>query len=66
MFQIVWKVPDTEIEVPTLCANTDELMIYIRAQVFGKIKILSVNDMPIVDVKTIEVVEEDAHENHAD
>lgn len=66
MFRIVWKVSDTEIEVPTVCANMDELMIYIRAQVFGKIKILSVNDMPIVDVETIEVVKEDAHEDHAD
>lgn len=66
MFHVVWKVPDTEIEVSTVCANMDELMIYIRAQVFGKIKILSVNDMPIVDVGTVEVVKEDANEDHAD
>lgn len=65
-FDILWTVPGTELKVPTHCENLDDFMVYVRAHCDGKIEIVSVNGVPIVNAGAVEVVKEGANEDHAD
>ena len=59
IFDVLWTVPDTEIgEIYTMCDGIEDLMIFIRASVDHKIKIISINGMEVFPASNVKVEDE--------